>query len=67
MLTPEQLIYDLQSQIIRLEKELEQARKDIRDFEDLAIEWPGKGYSELKSKLAKEIEVANLKQNRLKS
>lgn len=43
MLTPEQLIYDLQSQIIRLEQELEQAQKDIEDFEVLAVEWK-KGY-----------------------
>jgi len=58
MITPEQFIYDLQSQIMRLEKELDQAQKDIRDFEILAIEWK-KGYGELNKK--HRMEVANLK------
>lgn len=49
MITPEQLIYDLQSQIIKLEKELDQAQTDIRDFEVLAIEWK-KGHRELEAK-----------------
>ena len=55
MLTPEQLIYDLQSQVIRLEKELEQAQNDIKDFEKLAQTWR-RGYDDvtrdLKRKLA---------------
>ena len=55
----EQLIYDLQSQIIRLEKELEQAQKDIKDFEVLAVEWK-KGFTELNRK--HQAEVTNLKQ-----
>ena len=45
MMTPEQLIYDLQKQVLRLEQELEEANKDIRDFEKLAIEWK-KGHRE---------------------
>ena len=45
-MTPEQLIYDLQKQVLRLEQELEEANKDIRDFEKLAIEWK-KGHREL--------------------
>lgn len=49
VITPEQLIYDLQSQIMRLEKELEQAQQDIKDFEVLAVEWK-KGYRDLESK-----------------
>ena len=49
MLTPEQLISNLQSQIENLTKELEQSQKDIRDFEVLAIEWK-KGYKELETK-----------------
>jgi uncharacterized small protein (DUF1192 family) len=48
-LTPEQLIYDLQSQITRLERELEQAYMDIKDFEVLAIEWK-KGHRDLDNK-----------------
>jgi len=52
MSTPEQFIYDLQSQVIRLEKELNQAQQDIKDFEVLAIEWK-KGYS----KAAKSYEI----------
>ena len=59
MLTPEQLIYDLQSQVVRLEKELEQAQKDVRDFEVLAQEWK-RGHADLNTK--HRIEVANLKQ-----
>lgn len=59
MITPEQLIYDLQTRIVRLEKELEQAQTDIKDFEVLAQEWR-KGYSELKSK--HHMETTNLKQ-----
>ena len=49
MLTPEQLISNLQDKIENLIKELEQAQQDIRDFEVLAIEWR-KGYKELESK-----------------
>lgn len=49
MLTSEQFIYDLQSQIVRLEKELEQAQADIKDFEALAIEWQI-GHNKLKMK-----------------
>lgn len=49
MITPEQLINDLQKENERLQKELDQAQKDIRDFEVLAIEWK-KGYRELEIK-----------------
>ena len=59
MLTPEQLIYDLQSQIIRLEKELEQAQKDIKDFEVLAQEWK-RGYA--KREMDLNIKLANANQ-----
>ena len=59
MITPEQLIYDLQSQVMRLERELEEAQKDIKDFEVLAIEWK-KGYSDLNSRHWKE--KSNLEQ-----
>lgn len=45
-MTPEQLISELQSKIDKLEMELSQAQKDIRDFEILAIEWK-KGYSDM--------------------
>jgi len=54
MLTPEQLIYDLQSQITRLERELEQAQQDIKDFEVLAQEWK-KGHEDLKAKHRAEV------------
>jgi predicted nucleic acid-binding Zn-ribbon protein len=54
VITPEQLIYDLQSQIVRLEKELEQAQTDIKDFEVLAIEWK-KGHDELRRLHKKEM------------
>lgn len=59
MISPEQLITDLQKDIDRLTKELEEAQKDIRDFEFLAIEWR-KGHTELERK--HRIEVGNLKQ-----
>ena len=49
MITPEQLINDLQKENARLTQELEQAQKDIRDFEVLAIEWR-KGHQDLKAK-----------------
>lgn len=49
MINPEQLIYDLQKQILSLEKELNQAQEDIKDFEKLAIEWK-KGHRYLESK-----------------
>lgn len=48
-MTPEQLIYDLQKQVLFLEKELEQAQQDIKDFEALAVEWK-KGHRELEAK-----------------
>ena len=59
MITPEQLIYDLQLQITRLERELEQAQEDIKDFEVLAVEWK-KGFEKLNKK--HQIEVGNLEQ-----
>lgn len=49
MITPEQYISDLEKQISKLEVELEQAQKDIRDFEVLAQEWR-KGHQDLKFK-----------------
>ena len=54
MITPEQLIYDLQRQIIRLEEELQQAQLDIKDFEVLAVEWKD-GYDKLKIKHQAEL------------
>jgi len=59
MITPEQLIYDLQSQIARLETELNQAQQDIKDFEVLAVEWK-KGYD--KSKRDYEIKLEHAEQ-----
>ena len=58
MISPEQLITNLIEKIVRLEKELEEAQKDIKDFEVLAVEWK-KGYSELKRK--HNIELGNAK------
>ena len=49
MISPEQLIANLIEKIVRLEKELEEAQKDIKDFEVLAVEWK-KGHGELKFK-----------------
>jgi predicted RNase H-like nuclease (RuvC/YqgF family) len=46
MISPEILINALQTENNRLKEELEQAQKDIHDFEVLAIEWK-KGYSDL--------------------
>ena len=45
----ESFINDLQKENARLTQELEQAQKDIRDFEVLAIEWK-KGHQDLKAK-----------------
>lgn len=59
MISPEQLINDLQKENARLSLELEQAQKDIRDFEVLAVEWK-RGYSDLERKYR--VEIANLKQ-----
>ena len=49
MITPEQLITNLQFQVEKLTQELEQAQKDIRDFEVLAVEWK-KGHRDLEAK-----------------
>jgi predicted RNase H-like nuclease (RuvC/YqgF family) len=46
MITPEQLIYELQKQVDRLTEELDQAQRDIRDFEIAAIEWRD-GYEDM--------------------
>jgi predicted RNase H-like nuclease (RuvC/YqgF family) len=45
----EQLVSDLQKENRQLREELEEAQKDIRDFEVLAKEWR-KGYAELERK-----------------
>jgi dsDNA-specific endonuclease/ATPase MutS2 len=58
-LTPEQLINDLQKEVFKLKEELEEAHKDIKDFEILAIEWR-KGYKKLEMKHS--IEIMELKQ-----
>lgn len=49
MITPEQLIRDLQRENERLQKELDEANEHIKDFEKLAIEWK-KGHGELNLK-----------------
>jgi predicted nucleic acid-binding Zn-ribbon protein len=59
MITPEQLISDLQKENERLKEELEQAQKDVRDFEVLAAGWK-KGYDENIGKL--KIQLINAKQ-----
>jgi hypothetical protein len=43
MITPEQLIYDLQKQVAKLEEELTQYQQHLLDFELAAKEWK-KGY-----------------------
>lgn len=55
-MTPEQLIYDLQKQIILLESELNQAQQDIKDFELAAIEWKN-GYQDMEKNYR--IKLAN--------
>jgi len=59
MISPEQLITNLVEKIVRLEKELEEAQKDIKDFEVLAIEWK-KGHRDLENK--HRVEIGNLRQ-----
>ncbi len=58
-MTPEQLIYELQKQIIALEKELAQAQEDIKDFEVLALIWK-KSYLEMESRY--KIKLGNAEQ-----
>lgn len=58
MISPEQLINDLQKQIIKLEGELAQAQKDIEDFEVLAKEWR-KGHQDLEYKHKREVMELN--------
>lgn len=55
-MTPEQLIYDLQKQVISLESELNQAQQDIKDFELAAIEWK-QGFSKMEKDY--KIKLAN--------
>jgi hypothetical protein len=59
VITPEQLITDLQKENQSLKEELEQAQKDIKDFETLAIEWK-KGYLENIGKL--KVQLSNYEQ-----
>lgn len=54
MISPEQLISDLLKENQKLKEELEQAQKDIRDFEVLALEWR-KGHQDLKFKFDKKL------------
>lgn len=59
MISPEQLITELSIQNEKLKEELEITKRDIRDFEVLAIEWK-KGYDEMKNKYS--IKVMELEQ-----
>lgn len=58
-ISPELLITQLNDENEKLKKELEQAQKDIRDFEVLAIEWKS-GYDRMKQSL--EIKITHLEQ-----
>ena len=46
MITPEQLIYNLQQENAKLQQELADAEKHIADFEKAAHEWK-KGYADM--------------------
>jgi hypothetical protein len=59
MISPEILINALQKENERLKEELEQAQKDIHDFEVLAIEWK-KGHTALER--AHKIKIMEYKQ-----
>lgn len=68
MILVESLINDLQKEIARLQGELEQAHKDIKDFENLAREWK-KGYQEevraLKARIIERNQVIDSLQEEL--
>ena len=53
-MTPEQLIYELQSQVLRLESELNQAQQDILDFEKAAKIWQ-KSYLDMEKEYKQKI------------
>jgi rubrerythrin len=57
MISPEQLINDLQKQVTKLEEELSQAQKDILDFEKAALVWQ-KGYKDTERNLKIKLEHA---------
>ena len=57
-MTAEQLIYDLQKQVIRLEEELKQANEYIEDFEKAAKTWKS-SYRDMERKY--KIELMNAK------
>ncbi len=59
MISPELLITKLTDENEKLKKELEQAQKDIKDFEALAVEWKD-GYNRMKRSL--EIKITHLEQ-----
>lgn len=59
MISPELLITQLIDENEKLKKELEQAQKDIKDFEVLAVEWKD-GYNKMKRSL--EIKIEHLEQ-----
>ena len=59
MISPEQLISDLQKENARLQAELEEAQRDIKDFEILAIVWKD-GYMNMEREYR--IKLTNAKQ-----
>lgn len=59
MITPEQLVTNLTDQVSKLEKELEEAQQDIKDFEKLAHEWK-EGWEKTERDL--KIKLANAQQ-----
>jgi thymidylate kinase len=58
VLTPEQLVSNLQKENLTLREELEQSKKDLEDFEKLAFGWK-KGYLETEKNLKIKLINAN--------
>ena len=57
MISPEQLINDLQKEVDKLKVELLNAQADIEDFEKAALIWK-KGYQDTERKLRVKLENA---------
>jgi hypothetical protein len=58
-MTPEQLIASLQDQIVKLEIALAIEQQNVKDFENIAIEWK-KGYEEESKRLGIKLKEAEI-------
>ena len=59
MITPEQLIADLQKQVTKLQEDLAVSEQNVKDFEHIAATWK-KSYEEMEMNLKRKLANAEM-------